>query len=176
MAERFVIRRAKAADVPTLARHRCEMFKDMGRLDPGSYQDLAAASEKYFAAAVPAGEYVAWLVVPEDEPERIVAGGGIQLRRNMPRPDQEGKLLKAGPQGLIVNIYTEPEWRRQGLAELVMQTMLDWSRENGVSGLVLNASPMGRPLYERLGFVEGTEMYYPYEILSGRKEPLHEPT
>ena len=53
-----------------------------------------------------------------------------------------------------MNVFTEKEWRRSGLAELVMRVMLEWSRENGVASVVLHASSMGRGLYERLGFVK----------------------
>ena len=158
--EGFTTRPATVADIATLVRHRCEMFKDMGQLQEEHYRELAEASARYFAEAIPAGEYVAWLVAPDGQPDVIVAGGGMQLRRVLPRPDRSGRLQKPGPQGLIVNVYTEKEWRRRGLAELVMRTMLQWSRENGVASVVLHASSMGRGLYERLGFVASNEMHY----------------
>jgi GNAT superfamily N-acetyltransferase len=157
----FAIRQATVADIPSLTRHRCEMFKDMGQLRDDHYEKLAEASVRYFEEAIPAGEYVAWVVTPEDKPGVIVAGGGVQIRPILPRPDRHGRLLRPGPQGLIVNVYTEKRWRRKGLAEMITSTIIEWSRENGVSSLVLHASEMGRPLYERLGFVSSNEMYYP---------------
>ena len=82
------------------------------------------------------------------------------MRHITPRPDADGNLLKPGFQGLVMNFYTEKEWRRTGLGEFVMKTIIDWSRENGVVSLVLHASSMGRPLYERLGFTPTNEMSY----------------
>src|SRR5438270_2510566 len=82
--EQFTIRAATMEDIQALARHRCEMFKDMGQLQEGHYQGLAGASAGYFAEAMPAGEYVAWVVTPGEQPELIVAGGGVQLRRIPP--------------------------------------------------------------------------------------------
>lgn len=88
------------------------------------------------------------------------------MRRIMPRPTSEGRLLRPGPQGIIVNVYTEKEWRRRGLGELVMRAIIEWSRENGIASLVLHASEMGRPLYERLGFEQTNEMSYPVSGLA----------
>jgi GNAT superfamily N-acetyltransferase len=156
----FTIREATVDDRETLARHRCEMFKDMGILREDAYDDLARATAAYFAEAMPKGEYVAWVVTPEDSPENIVAGGGVQLRRILPRPDADGRLQAPWPQALAVNVFTEKEWRRRGLAELVMRTIIAWCKESGVASLVLHPSDMAFPLYEKLGFETTKEMYY----------------
>jgi GNAT superfamily N-acetyltransferase len=161
MSEEFLSRQATVDDIPAIVRHRCEMFRDMGQLRDDYYNALAEASAKYLAEAIPSGEYIGWLVALSEQPHTIVAGGGMQLRRMLPRPDSEGRLLRPGPQGLVVNVYTEKRWRRKGLAELVMRTIIEWSRENRVASLVLHASSMGRPLYERMGFVDTNEMIYP---------------
>jgi GNAT superfamily N-acetyltransferase len=160
-AEQFIIRQATMADAKALAHHRCEMFKDMGQLREEAYQALADASIEYFERAIPAGEYVAWVVAPQTQPDLIVAGGGMQLRRILPRPDRAGGLERPGPQGLILNVYTEKGWRRKGLAELITLTIIEWSRNNDIASLVLHASEMGRSLYEKLGFVTGNEMWFP---------------
>jgi GNAT superfamily N-acetyltransferase len=159
--EHFTIRPATVADINVLAHHRCEMFEEMGRLRAEHAQDLALAAQQYFTEAIPAGEYVGWLIALADEPARIVAGGGMQLRRILPAPDSHGSLRKPGPQALILNVYTEPAWRRRGLGALLIGTMIHWGRDHGVASLVLHASPMGRALYERLGFLANNEMYYP---------------
>lgn len=171
---KFSIRPATLADSPSLVRHRCEMFSDMGSLRPDSYDDLATATAAYYAEAMPAGEYVAWVVTPDDQPELIIAGGGMQLRRILPRPNHDGHLLQPGYQGLIVNIYTEKNWRRNGLAELIMNTIIEWSKLNDVTSLVLHASQMGQPIYERLGFRQTNEMSYPTDLLKRNEAPTGE--
>lgn len=165
----FTIRSATLADSTALVRHRCGMFRDMGSLRDDAYNALAEATAAYYAEAIPSGEYRAWVVTPAAQPDLIVAGGGIQLRRILPRPTNDGHMLPAGPQGLIVNVYTELSYRRKGLAELIMNTIIDWCRANGVASLVLHASQMGQPIYERLGFSQTTEMSYPIH-LPGRSE------
>ena len=49
-------------------------------------------------------------------------------------------------------MYTDPEFRRQGIARRLMQTMIDWCRKEGFVRVDLHASDKGRPLYESLGF------------------------
>src|SRR5205807_6483358 len=66
--------------------------------------------------------------------------------------------IAEGRQGLIVNVFTEPEWRRRGLAQLLMEQIIARSREQQLDGLVLHASDDGRALYEKFGFVPTTEM------------------
>src|SRR4051812_35124416 len=159
--ESFVIREATVDDIPILVRQRCEMFKDMGQLNDDAYRPLAEASARYFREAIPAGKYRAWLVLPSENPEVVVAGGGVQLRETLPRPGVSGDLDPPTPQALIVNVYTEKEWRRQGLAELVTRTIINWCVERKVVSIVLHASELGRPLYERLGFLPTNEMNFP---------------
>jgi GNAT superfamily N-acetyltransferase len=61
-------------------------------------------------------------------------------------------------QGLIVNVFNEPDWRRRGIAKLLMKEIIAWSREQTLDDLVLHASDGGRRLYEQLGFVLTNEM------------------
>src|SRR5436305_5577115 len=134
----FIIRPATMDDIPALVRRRCEMFHDMGQLRDDAYDALAEAATRYFAEAIPSGEYMAWVVTPRDQPDLIIAGGGVQLRRILPRPSRDGKFERPGPQGLVVNVYTEPQWRHKGIAEFVMLAITEWSRQNGVTSLVLH--------------------------------------
>ncbi|HEU4558878.1 MAG TPA: GNAT family N-acetyltransferase [Longimicrobium sp.] len=156
----FAVRRATATDAAVLAHHRAAMFRDMGSLRPELYDALREAARPWFADAVPAGEYVAFLAAPADRPDEIVAGAGAQLRRQLPRPTPDGDGIEVRQQALVLNVYTEPAWRRRGLAALLMEHVLAWAREAGVGSVVLHASDEGRPLYEQLGFVATNEMRF----------------
>lgn len=169
--EAFGIRLAGLDDIDVLVRHRCEMFRDMRSLRDDAYPELAAATAAYYRWAIPAGEYVGWVVYAALDPDTVVGGGGLQLRRILPRPSSDGSMLPEGPQGLIVNVFTEHAWRRKGLAELVMHEIIRWCRENGVTSLVLRASEQGKALYERLGFRLINEMEYPSAWLAKPNPP-----
>src|SRR5207249_2498399 len=95
--------------------------------------------------------------------QEVIAGAGVIIREVPPFPirHKNGEITIAeGRQGLIVNVFTEPDWRRRGLAQLLMEQIIAWSREQRLDGLVLHASDDGRVLYEKLGFVPTTEMSF----------------
>ena len=162
MTSTITIRRATAADAEVLARHRAEMFRDMGHLPDELYPELMDSTRAWIEQAIPAGEYVAWLATPAGS-EEIVAGAGVHLRTIIPRP-RDGRWIEREPQGLIVNVFTERAWRRRGIAERVMREVLAWARETGITDLVLHSSPEGRRLYQRLGFEQTNEMRFAGEM------------
>ncbi len=152
----FVVRQAGTADIPVLARHRAAMFRDMGHLLPDQEQPLADATAAYLHEALPRGEYVAWLA--EDATATVVGGVGAQLRPILPRPRPGEPGLELGPEAIVLNVYVVPAWRRRGIAEALMRTLLDALNARGVRRIVLHASEQGRRLYERLGFAATNEM------------------
>ena len=153
------LRLATAADVEVLADHRVAMFREMGSVRSDFEARLRQTSTAYFAAAIPRGEYVAWLAAAPGNPAPV-AGAGVQFRSLLPRPTLAGDGLLLGLEGLVLNVYTDRAWRRRGVAKHLMQAIIDWAAEHGVVRLVLGASPEGRPLYERIGFVATREMSY----------------
>ncbi|MGH9613570.1 MAG: GNAT family N-acetyltransferase, partial [Bryobacteraceae bacterium] len=68
-----------------------------------------------------------------------------------------------GPRGNILNVYTRPESRRQGIARLLVGAATGWCRENGVRAVILHASAEGRELYQSLGFKPTNEMRIVFE-------------
>ncbi len=160
MTDSFSIRLATASDAPVLAGHRAGMFRDMGELPEPLAPALVDATRRYFEEAIPTGEYVGWVAFPRGSLHRIIAGAGVQIRRVLPRPHPAGQDLATGPQGLILNVYTDPAWRRRGIATALLQGILDWAATNEIKSLVLHASRDGRPLYEKLGFTQTNEMRY----------------
>jgi len=153
------IRFATADDAAILAEHRVAMFREMGAIEAAHEAPLRAASEAYFASAIPNDEYVGWLAYPDDSAEPI-AGAGVQLRSLLPRPSASGDGLLLGREGLVLNVYTAPSWRRKGVARQMMDAIIAWAAQAGVVRLVLSASDDGRALYERMGFVPTREMSY----------------
>ena len=63
-----------------------------------------------------------------------------------------------GRQGTIINVFTEPQWRRHGIAGLLIKGIVAWSKSERLDRLILHASDEGRSLYEKFGFVASNEM------------------
>jgi len=159
----FNVRPATLADRATIAHHRVAIFIEIDRMGPSRADVLADATRAYLAHAMSSGEYVGWLASPAATPSRIVAGCGVQVRNVAPFPWRfpvGGEVIAAGRQALIANVYTEPEFRRLGLARRLLTTVIDWARMNRVDSLILHATPSGRPLYESLGFEATNEMRF----------------
>jgi len=156
----YSIRLATEADADVIAGQRAAMFRDMGNIDKADIAPLMRATAAWLRVAMPAGEYVGWMAQAGDAPERVIGGAGMQLRALIPRHRSRGRGILEGRQGLIVNVFVERAYRRQGVARALTQAALTWGRQAGLASIVLHASPAGRPLYDTLGFVPTNEMRY----------------
>ncbi len=58
----------------------------------------------------------------------------------------------SGKRAHIMNVYTNADYRRRGIARKMVTMLLDEARERGVSYVSLDATENGRPLYTSLGF------------------------
>jgi len=64
-----------------------------------------------------------------------------------------GSGISYGDLGFIGNMVVVEDHRRRGVGAAVLEAIVDFlSRERGCTRLELNATPEGRPLYERYGF------------------------
>lgn len=134
------------------------MFRDMGQLAVSLEQQLEGATESFLREAMPRAEYLAWIAEDDASPPIPIGGAGVQLRPILPRPRAGGEGLELGPEAIILNVYVERPWRRRGVADALMRTLLNALAARGIRRIVLHASTDGRRLYERLGFVQTNEM------------------
>lgn len=147
----MMIRAATSADIPVLLRQRRMMWWDMGRRDEAALHMMEEAAREYFGTAVAEGSYRGFLAT--DDKGKVLGGGGIVIS---PWP---GSLGQQQPRrAMILNVYVEREYRRQGIAQALMKKMIDWCREQAFAFVGLHASDEGRPLYEKLGFKASNEM------------------
>lgn len=146
----FAIREASASDIPEILRQRRRMYEDMNYTDSAALEAMASLSSGYLATHMADGSFRAWLACDGD---RVVAGGAVILSAWLAHPyDLECR------RATILNVYTDPEYRRRGIARQLMQTMIEWCKREGLARVTLHASQDGRHLYESLGFVASNEM------------------
>jgi GNAT superfamily N-acetyltransferase len=144
------LRMATVDDLSVIMHHRRCMFIDMGFRDEKSLDAMEATSTPFIRAGLENGSFHEWLVETADG---VVAGGGVvvQIYPSSPRDPSARRAY-------ILNMYTEPPYRKQGLARLIVETMIRWCREQGFAYVSLHASDDGRHLYEKLGFKPTNEM------------------
>ena len=163
MAQQFVIRPVTPADVDVIADHRTRMFHEMDPMPLERFEMLREKSRERLRDFLASSEYVGWLASPAQLPNIIAGGAGVQLRNALPHPvsgAKKGIKIADGRHAVIINVFTEPEWRRQGVAGLLLKQILDWAHAEHLDRLVLHASDAGRALYERYGFVMTNEMRF----------------
>lgn len=127
------------------------MWWDMGRRDEHALALMEQAAHDYFPAALAAGGYQGFLAV--DPSGAVIGGGGIVISA------WPGALGQRQPsRAMILNMYVEPQYRRQGIARALMNAMIAWCREHNFKAVALHASDDGRGLYDNMGFKPTNEM------------------
>lgn len=106
---------------------------------------LREATRQYLLEALPAGQFLAWVA---EAAGKIVATSGLIFFQ---KPPSEQNLT--GLEAYILNMYTLPAWRGQGLARRLLQVLLDAARARQAHRIWPYATPDGQPLYAKAGFV-----------------------
>ena len=146
----MIVREARPDELSVVIRHRRRMYEDMGHTNPAELEAMERASSQFFGDHFAAGTYRGWFI---DVETRVVAGGGVLV---LPFQPQIGISRPERP--WIVNMFTEPEYRRQGLARVLLEEMVKWCRRESFPVVTLHASDEGRSLYTTMGFVPSNEM------------------
>ena len=144
------IREGTVADIPEIARQRRRMCEDMNYTDADALSTMVTVTSDYLQRAIPEGRFRSWLACDNG---RVVAGGAVVIS-SWPAHAYDLECRRA----TILNVYTEPQYRRRGIARQIMETMIAWCKQAGFARVSLHASEHGRPLYESLGFEDSNEM------------------
>ena len=126
------------------------MFLDLGFADDEVLRQKIAEFLPWLEAKMASSEYLAWLAIADGQ---TVAGLGLWLIEWPPH-----MIGLARHRGYILNVYTHPDHRRNGLARELTRIAVDWCASHGIDFVFLHASPQGRLVYEGLGFQPGSEM------------------
>ena len=151
MQSDITIREAAPAELAIILHHRRSMFRDMGEGTVDELDRMVEVATPWLALALADGSYRHWLAL--DGSGRVAGGGGVLLCPWPANPKDP-----CTERAVILNVYTELEFRRRVIARLVMLTILGWIQERGLRGVNLHASDEGRALYEKLGFEATNEM------------------
>lgn len=115
--------------------------------------DLRPALLDYYTRHMADGTFVSWLAV---DGERIVGTSGMSF---VEKPPYFG--CPSGKMGLLSSMYTDPEYRRQGIARELLSRVIGEARQYGCGTVQITASDMGVLLYTDFGFVKnGNFMQY----------------
>lgn len=109
----------------------------------------------FFEKQLNSDQFVQWII---EEEKCAIATGGIQFISFPPSYSNP-----TGIRGYILNMYTAPASRGRGLAKQMVERLLADATERNVHHIFLISSPMGKPLYKKIGFKEN-DIYMEYFI------------
>lgn len=147
MLEKFEYKKATTKDIAELVRTRVIVLRAANKLsDDVDMSIVEQQSYAYYKWAVETGEHMAYLVYDK---ETFIGAGGVSFYQVMPTYHNP-----SGEKAYIMNMYTAPEYRRRGIAFHTLDLLVKAAKERGISQIALEATDMGRPLYEKYGFVK----------------------
>ena len=99
------------------------------------------------------GTFVSWLALDGD---RIIGTSGMSFVEKPPYFS-----CPTGRIGLLSSMYTDPDYRRRGIAKELLNRVVEEARSYGCGAVQITASDMGVLLYTDFGFVKnGNFMQY----------------
>ena len=143
--EKMIVRKTTEKDMELLVQLRMAYLLDQNKEEKTENQkQLINNLYAYFEKAIMRNDFIA--VVAEDE-GKAVSTAFMSIAERPPRPGSLSNRV-----GTIYSVYTDPEYRRRGIATKVLQLLLQEAKEINVATVDLSATEDGKPLYEKLGF------------------------
>ena len=107
--------------------------------------DLVPALKEYYNRHMADGTFVSWLAFDGDV---IVGTSGMSF---VEKPPYFG--CPSGKMGLLSSMYTNPAYRRKGIAKELLSRVVNDAKKFGCGTIQITASDMGVKLYTDFGFV-----------------------
>ena len=143
-------RRMEAEDVEQFIALRISQLREEGATED---LNLVPALEDYYHRHMDDGTFVSWLAL---DGEKIVGTSGMSFVEKPPYFS-----CPSGRIGLLSSMYTDPGYRRKGIAKELLRRVVEEARAYGCGAVQITASDMGVLLYTDFGFVKnGNFMQY----------------
>lgn len=153
------LRKANTGDIAALTELRIQMLTEDG-LPEALRETLRRNTAQYMRDGLADGSFRSWIA---ERDNHIIAMGGVNFFRLPPND-----WCPEGSTAYIGNLFTLPAYRKQGIGKKLFALLVNEARSEGCERILLNASDMGKPLYEEAGFRDwpAAMVYYPQGIAS----------
>jgi Acetyltransferases len=150
------IRKANQSDISELVNVRIAyLLEDYASLSDEQIYSLRQQLPEYFKKHIE-NDFVAYVAEAEG---KIISSVFLVIVEKPANPN-----FITGKTGTILNVYTKPKFRRQGIAESLLQAAIRDSKAMNLSFLELKATKDGLPLYEKIGFIKEQAKYIPMKF------------
>ena len=123
-------------------RQLTEEYTSEGREVPDV--DLKSALFDFYNRHMADGTFVSWLALDGD---KIVGTSGMSFVEKPPY-----FTCPSGKLGLLSSMFTDPDYRRMGIAKELLNRVVEEARNYGCGAVHITASDMGVKLYTAYGF------------------------
>ena len=137
-------------ELPVFIQMRIRQLREEGATED---LDLVPALQDYYKRHMADGTFVSWLAMDGD---KIVGTSGMAFVEKPPYFS-----CPSGKIGLLSSMFTDPDYRRMGIAKELLSRVVKEARDFGCGTVQITASDMGVLLYTDFGFVKnGNFMQY----------------
>jgi ribosomal protein S18 acetylase RimI-like enzyme len=142
---------AKKSDISELVRLRIAYIKsDQGEINDDDLISMTKQLSPYFKKHLN-NDLIAFVARTED---RIVSTALLLIVEKPANPH-----FINGRVGEVLNVYTEEVYRNQGIATVLMRTLVEYATNNCLDRVDLSATNDGYSLYKKIGFVDSESSY-----------------
>ena len=146
----IIYRKLDEGDLEVFINLRIRQLREEGATEK---LDLVPALTDYYHRHMADGTFVSWLAL---DGEKIIGTSGMSF---VEKPPYFG--CPSGRIGLLSSMYTDPSYRRRGIAKELLKRVVEEARAYGCGSVQITASDMGVLLYTDFGFVKnGNFMQY----------------
>lgn len=141
-------KKASLSDLEILVSTRVNVLRSANQLDLSvDMKEVEKSSRLYYQEALASDNHTAFLVYNDDD--NVIGAGAVSYYQVMPTYHNT-----SGKKAYIMNMYVAPEHRRKGMATKLLDLLIADSKERGIDHITLEATQMGRKLYENYGFCQ----------------------
>ena len=115
--------------------------------NPPEGVDLESSLKDYYHRHMADGTFVSWLAIDKEKEDKIVGTSGMSFVEKPPYFS-----CPTGRLGLLSSMFTDPEYRRRGIARELLHRVVEEARSYGCGAVHITASDMGVKLYTAYGF------------------------
>ena len=148
----IIFRQLTENDLNTFIRMRILQLREEGATEE---TDLVPSLLDYYHRHIADGTFVSWLAL---DGKKIIGTSGISFVEKPPYFS-----CPSGKIGLLSSMYTDPAYRRQGIAKELLGRVVEEARAYGCGSVQITASDMGVLLYTDFGFVKN-ENFMQYRL------------
>ena len=148
----IIYKRLTEKELNTFIEMRIDQLREEGAKEE---IDLAPALKQYYMRHMADGTFVSWLAF---DGNKIIGTSGMSF---VEKPPYFG--CPSGKIGLLSSMFTNPDYRRKGIAKELLSHVVNEARDYGCGNIQITASDIGFKLYTDFGFVHN-ENFMQYKL------------